>query len=77
MKGLGVCYDCAKAEIVARFGPTAMGPSPSEAQGLVLDIYAVGDRGGGKKYPKNDKFDKILIKMTLKWFGGPNYAQKI
>jgi len=41
MKGLGVYYHCAKAEFVTFFGPRTMGPSPPEAQGVIIVLYII------------------------------------
>ena len=49
MKGLGVYYHCAKAEFLTPFGPRAMGPTPPEAQGLIMFYITYGRAGGGQK----------------------------
>ena len=51
MKGLGVYYDCAKAEFETLFGPRAMGPSPPEAQRLIMYYIINGGAGGGLTIP--------------------------
>ena len=43
MNGLGVYFDCAKAECVTLFGARAMGPGPPEAhvQGVIIVLYII------------------------------------
>ena len=64
MKGLRVYYHCAKAEVVTLFGPRAMGPSPLEAQGLIIVLYNIwGSWRGESIPPKMKKMTKVMIKM--------------
>ena len=66
MKGLGVYYHCAKAEFVTLFGPRAMGPSPPEAQGLIIVLYNIwGSWRGEKIPPKLKEMTKVMITMKL------------
>ena len=59
MKGLGVYYHCAKAEFATLLGPRAMGPSPPEAQRLIMYYITNGGAGRGLKIPPiNEKNDK-------------------
>ena len=61
MKGLGVYYDCAKAEFLTPFGPRAMGPSPPEAQGLIIVLYNIlWGAEGAQKYPNKLKESQTL-----------------
>ena len=58
MKGLGVYCHCVEAEFVTLFGPRAMGPSPSEAQRLIMysEYYIInGGAGGGLTIPPKMK----------------------
>ena len=66
MKGLGVYYHCAKAEFVTLFGPRAMGPSPPEAQGLIIVLYNIwGSWRGESIPPKMKKMTKLMITMKF------------
>ena len=66
MKGLGVYYHCAKAELVTNFGPRAMGPIPPEVQGLIIVLYNIwGSWRGERIPPKMKQMTKVMITMKL------------
>ena len=61
MKGLGVYYDCTKAEFLTPVGLKDMGPIHPEAQGLINNyrtILHMGELRGPKNTPINEKNDK-------------------
>jgi hypothetical protein len=66
MKGLGVYYHCAQADFVTNSCPRAMGPSPPEAQGLIILLYNIWGSWGGPKITQwMKKMTKAIKTMKL------------